>query len=548
MDSEQRKQLVVIDYAFLGIVWVVVPLRLFVRRCIIHNVGKDDWLMAVLLTVAQILYSGYIINTQIDIVLGIGVHRAELTDWQWHNALKSWYAGELFYLVCTCLVKISFGYFLLRITTEPRIILLVNMIMMGTVIFTSIYFLMTVFQCHPVDAWWEDNPRSEGRCLPPDVVVNVTFFASAVNCLADFTFAFLPVLIVLPLSMSMTRKVLVVILMGMGAVSLWQTGNSRIVLTVVFTVEGSGSSVTIVRATKVRGLLDGEDFLYTNLDFATWSTVEVGTGMTATSLACLRPLFQNLRYMWGGGGQGPSSRWWQLRANRRRQRTGRDERNAAQDGAESGPWVWGNNDNSAINSASADSSGVRGRDARGNASGRHGGGESSWFQKLLQISVITTSSIATLTRRGREGQNEGMDNTSLAENGIATSAGIEEDARGVLDEHHEVQTLPRIYQQDSAVQIPAEDSGLYERAERRPSKPRSISSAPARASTREATSGHLPVMDPRALINVWQSSEVRGFVCVWMLTHDYYGVGAAVGADTHTRAITQWHQKQWLHY
>lgn len=43
--------------------------------------------------------------------------------------------------------------------------------------------------------------------------------------------------------------------------SLWQTGNSRIVLTVVFTVEGSGSSVTIVRATKVRGLLDGEDFL-----------------------------------------------------------------------------------------------------------------------------------------------------------------------------------------------------------------------------------------------------------------------------------------------
>lgn len=42
--------------------------------------------------------------------------------------------------------------------------------------------------------------------------------------------------------------------------SLWQTGNSWIILT-VFTVEGSGSSVTIVRTTKVRGLLDGEDFL-----------------------------------------------------------------------------------------------------------------------------------------------------------------------------------------------------------------------------------------------------------------------------------------------
>ncbi|TLS30428.1 hypothetical protein PpBr36_02921 [Pyricularia pennisetigena] len=483
MESEKREQLRVIDFVFLGLVWAVVPLRLFVRRCIIHNMGKDDWLMAVLL----FLYTGYIINVEVGLVLGYGIHRAELAEWQWHSALKvgdklpnpknskmtresadaraihqSYYTGEMFYIVCTCLLKISFGFFLLRIATAPKVILTIKVLMIGTLSFSSVYFIMAIFQCRPVSAWWDDNPRSEERCWPSDLVTSMTFLASAVNCLADFSFALLPVLVVWPLSMSLTRKTLIVILMGMGAV---------------------GSSVTIVRATLVPGLLDGEDFLYTNLELAIWSTVEVGTGMIAASLACLRPLIQTLRHMWGGSGQGPSSRWWQLRANRRRQRTGRNFRPAAQDVTETGTWGY----NTAINSASGGSGETRGRGSAGDARRRHGG-ETSWLQKVLQISAITTSSISTFTHRGREAHNDGTDNISLAENGVAVTATatatavIDGDTRAALDRDPGVQSLPRISQEDSAVQIPTEDQdqGLYERVERTLSRTRSSSSIPPR--------------------------------------------------------------------
>lgn len=35
-----------------------------------------------------------------------------------------------------------------------------------------------------------------------------------------------------------------------------------------------------------------KDFLYDNTDVSIWSTVEPGMGITASSMACLRPLFQ----------------------------------------------------------------------------------------------------------------------------------------------------------------------------------------------------------------------------------------------------------------
>lgn len=42
-------------------------------------------------------------------------------------------------------------------------------------------------------------------------------------------------------------------------------------------------------------LTDAEDFLYDFVDIAIWSVVENGLGLTASSLATLRPLVRKLR-------------------------------------------------------------------------------------------------------------------------------------------------------------------------------------------------------------------------------------------------------------
>jgi hypothetical protein len=55
----------------------------------------------------------------------------------------------------------------------------------------------------------------------------------------------------------------------------------------------SGSTATIIRlpyTTSIKGYKG--DFLYRTTDFAIWSTVEVGLGITAGSMATLRPLLK----------------------------------------------------------------------------------------------------------------------------------------------------------------------------------------------------------------------------------------------------------------
>lgn len=53
-----------------------------------------------------------------------------------------------------------------------------------------------------------------------------------------------------------------------------------------------GSTGTIVRMFYIDTLMDGPDFLWATTDVAIWSTVEPGIGITAGSIACLRPLFR----------------------------------------------------------------------------------------------------------------------------------------------------------------------------------------------------------------------------------------------------------------
>jgi hypothetical protein len=53
----------------------------------------------------------------------------------------------------------------------------------------------------------------------------------------------------------------------------------------------SGSTASIVRFPYLYQLTETEDFLWSNTDVAIWSIVEVGMGVTASSMATMRPLF-----------------------------------------------------------------------------------------------------------------------------------------------------------------------------------------------------------------------------------------------------------------
>jgi hypothetical protein len=54
----------------------------------------------------------------------------------------------------------------------------------------------------------------------------------------------------------------------------------------------SGSLATVIRIFYIHELKGAKEFLYHNADISIWSTVEPGMGITATSLACMKPLFR----------------------------------------------------------------------------------------------------------------------------------------------------------------------------------------------------------------------------------------------------------------
>ena len=89
------------------------------------------------------------------------------------------------------------------------------------------------------------------------------------NAAADWVLGTLPFLIVWDLQMKLKTKALVAGILAFAAI---------------------GSTATVVRMFYIHTLMDGPDFLYATTDVAIWSTVEPGIGITASSIATLRPL------------------------------------------------------------------------------------------------------------------------------------------------------------------------------------------------------------------------------------------------------------------
>ncbi|KAK1623612.1 hypothetical protein BDP81DRAFT_465247 [Colletotrichum phormii] len=164
--------------------------------------------------------------------------------------------------------------------------------MIGTVLFGSTYFFMVMFQCRPIQTFWEESPRTKGKCFNNRVVIIMTFTASIINCLADWAFGILPLFIVWSLSLPKRTRLLAFGILSFAAI---------------------GSAATVARSVYIPTLLDGDDFLWATTDVALWSTVEPGIGITAASIATLRPLWQLIWYRAGMRSQAPRQIAWRER-------------------------------------------------------------------------------------------------------------------------------------------------------------------------------------------------------------------------------------------
>ncbi|KAL8403077.1 hypothetical protein RB594_008363 [Gaeumannomyces avenae] len=269
--EDRSVEVMAVAIAFFALCWAAVLLRVYCRAFVLRSLGADDSLMVVSLVTLKLIY-----------------------------------ASQLLYVITVCLVKISVGFFLLRISVKTLHVMAIRALMVVTLLYGTAYLFLLAFQCAPVSTFWNESPRAPGRCLDQGLLLALTYTASAVNAAADWAFGVLPFFIVWSLSLPLRTRALAVGILSLAAV---------------------GSAATIVRAVYIPRLVAADDFLWSTADVALWSTVEPGVGIIAASIATLRPLWEIIcgrsglpsdasRSPGGGGGGGvvgPRSRYDQQR-------------------------------------------------------------------------------------------------------------------------------------------------------------------------------------------------------------------------------------------
>ncbi|KAE8147174.1 hypothetical protein BDV25DRAFT_132302 [Aspergillus avenaceus] len=248
---------------------ITVILRCYVRGFLVKAFGWDDGAMVVALAF-YVMFSACMIGGSL---WGTGRRYADLTAVQRVTAMRYWWLCEIAYCFASVGGKISICIFLLRITVRRTHIWTLYTVMTLTVIAGLVFMFLMLLQCKPLQYFWYKaalDPTIEGHCLDMKIIIAMTYVYSGFAAFCDFTVGILPIFLVKKLHMKRQTKMAVVGILSMACIA---------------------SSAVIIRIPFVHTFAD-PDFLYATVEIAIWSNIEVGLGITAGSLATLRPLLR----------------------------------------------------------------------------------------------------------------------------------------------------------------------------------------------------------------------------------------------------------------
>jgi len=114
-------------------------------------------------------------------------------------------------------LKFSIGIFLLRIAVDRLHRIIIYIAVIAVEIYGAFYFFLFVLQCHPSAYFWTRYTGGKGTCIDPGITVDATYGYSAVSCAVDWTLGILPIFIIWRLQMNPRMKIVVGMILGVGA-------------------------------------------------------------------------------------------------------------------------------------------------------------------------------------------------------------------------------------------------------------------------------------------------------------------------------------------
>ncbi|TVY47169.1 hypothetical protein LOCC1_G002578 [Lachnellula occidentalis] len=268
MAQDRAPELAAVYGLFLGLTWLFVALRVYVKSFLSKSWGTDDYL----LVVSLILFTTYSACSLAGIKYGTGRHTTDIPPQDIPKALFYWWLCELLYTITIVFVRLSIAVILLRIGGKPvhKIIIYTTLTMM--LAYSIFYSFLVIFQCSPISFFWAQFEGLKGTCIKPTIFPAASITHSAVNFTSDWILGLLPIALIWNLRMNRRTKVSVAAVLSLGVLA---------------------GIAAIIRIPYIHVLGLTEDFLFNTIDIAIWSTVEPGLGIVAASAATLRPLFRN---------------------------------------------------------------------------------------------------------------------------------------------------------------------------------------------------------------------------------------------------------------
>lgn len=193
---EDRSLDIILSHAIcLPIAVIAVVLRLVSRRLIKDSIQADDWLIIVALLFA----AGEITGGLLCVRNGGGKHAILLEDPL--QFAKLVFATELMYDPAIAAVKLSVLLLYRRLFPNRRFRIILWCVGGFIVCYSSIQNVMTIFDCHPIEAIW--NPFVKGTCIDLNTLAIVM---GILNIVTDFVTLILPMPLLWRLQISRVWK------------------------------------------------------------------------------------------------------------------------------------------------------------------------------------------------------------------------------------------------------------------------------------------------------------------------------------------------------
>jgi len=268
VDPESHgKTILTITGVFTGFAIAVVLARLYVRAFMLKTMGIDDYFMIVAMVCSATVFAFFVE----EVKLGVGEHFGNPHQFSNFSSILHWgYFHGIVLVTGISSVKVSVGFFLLRLVQGKWYKRVIILWIVFLFIFTLACVGTLVFQCLPVSIAWDPVARMSDspKCYSTATFRAIGLFNGATNIFTDFAFATLPIPIILRLQINLRTKISLVCILSLGYFAC---------------------AAAIVKEVLLSSFFANTDNLF-NDAFQVWNDVEINTGILAACLPTLRPL------------------------------------------------------------------------------------------------------------------------------------------------------------------------------------------------------------------------------------------------------------------